>query len=408
MKILIVDDDTARAGQLAEFLIQGGFCERGEIDNATDGLSARDALGSRIYDLLILDVVLPFREGDDETERTAVDLLREISDTSNLNKPAHIIGLTAYEAAERQVAPVFFSRSWVLVRQSQMNDDWLRTISNAVAYIRAHSIAEIQEPLADVVIVTAIQLEMDAVRRLPWDWKPDAVLDDCQFICSGTFNSQGRNCSVVAAVASRMGMVPASVLTSKLIKKFRPRMVAMPGICAGVRDRARLGDVICAEMSWDYQSGKHVVTEKALGGFQMDPHFVQIDGFASARIDQLAQDDNFSVSVWNGWNPRMDAPPVLRRGPVASGSAVLADPDVTERIKLQQRKLLAVEMELYGVYLAAEQAPRPKPIVLGMKSVCDFADDEKSDGSQPYAAYTSATYLREFCERYVADLLPPI
>lgn len=181
-------------------------------------------------------------------------------------------------------------------------------------------------------------------------------------------------------------------------------MIAMPGICAGVRDRTNLGDIICADTSWDYQSGKHVTKEHARSGFQMDPHFIPVDAFVTARIDQLLRDEEFALDVWRRWEPRRLAPPVLHRGPVASGSAVLADPAVTDRIKTQQRKLLAIEMELYGVFLAAEQAARPKPVALGLKSVCDFADDEKNDSAQSYAAYTSASFLREFCERYFSDL----
>jgi nucleoside phosphorylase len=83
---------------------------------------------------------------------------------------------------------------------------------------------------------------------------------------------------------------------------------------------------------------------------------------------------------------------------------VLADPEVTDGIRLQQRKLLGVEMELYGVFYAAGQAKRPKPKVLGLKGVCDYADDQKGDSMQAFAAYASAECMREFCERFVSEL----
>lgn len=404
MKILIVDDKPDRVATLVSYLSANTECEPSGIEVAVDGLSARDALMKDVYDLLILDVVLPFRSGEEPTEQTAVGLLTELTDTENLTRPRHIIGLTAYEAAEWAVASEFRSRAWVLVRENSLNDDWLQTIGSAVRYIMGQEQREDdRDHLIDVVIITALQVEMEAVRRLPWNWTPDIALDDSQFFSQGTFLSGGQERSVVAAVSGRMGMVSAAILASKLIKRFRPRLIAMPGICAGVRDKAKLGDVICADMSWDYQSGKHVSTQNALNGFLMDPHFIPADAFVSARVAQLSNDEAVSLSVWRGWHPKRDAPPKLLRGPVASGSAVLADRQFTESIRLQQRKLLAVEMELYGVFFAAEQAPRPKPVALGMKSVCDFADEEKSDELQSYAAYTSACYLQEFCERYVAD-----
>lgn len=405
MRILIVDDDEDRAVKLIAHLVAYAGCTRGDVDVESNGMSARDALAAATYDLLVLDVVLPLRTGDEPNEQVAVSLLTELSETTKLRKPKHIVGLTAYEVAERENAQDFTSRSWVLVRENSLNDDWMQTIGSAVRYIRDYD--ENQAPLeygVDVVIVTALHLEMEAIRRLPWDWTADEALDDCQFLAKGAFVSKGRPCSVVAAVANRMGMVSSSILVSKLIQHFRPKLVAMPGICAGVRDKANIGDVIAADMSWDYQSGKHASTNNAVSGFLMDPNFIQTDAFVSSRIDQLAHDSDLAVSIQRGWIPKPATPPTLLRGPIASGSAVLADRDVTESIRLQQRKLLAVEMELYGVFFAVEQAPRPKPIALGIKSVCDFADDEKSNTAQPYAAYTSAAYLKEFCERYAADI----
>lgn len=405
MKILVIDDNRARAGALVDHLVSANGCTRTDIDVVQDGSSARDSLERHSYDLMVLDVMLPFRFDDNPSELTALALLTEISETNNLNKPTHIIGLTAYEAAEKSVATEFLSRSWVLVRENPLNDDWMHTIANAVKYIRENDTPDLpHEHLVDVVIVTALQIEMEAIRKLPWNWTPEEALDDSQFFSRGSFDSKGKLRSAIAAVATRMGMVSASVLTSKLIQRFRPRLVVMPGICAGLRDKVKLGDVICSDMAWDYQSGKHVSTKNALNGFLMDPHFIPVETFVSSRIDQLARDDQHSIRVWNGWNPRRDSPPSLVRGPVASGSAVLADRNVTESIRLQQRKLLGVEMELYGVFFAVEQAPRPKPMAVGLKAVCDFADDEKNDEAQPYASYTSAAYLKEFCERYVADL----
>jgi nucleoside phosphorylase len=405
MKLLIVDDNRDRAAELVAYLVRDAGCNREEIEVRFDGQSARDALEALSFDLMILDVVLPHRFDDEPNEQTAVALLTEITETDRLKKPRHIIGLTAYEAAERSVVRDFASRSWVLVRESALNDDWLQTIGSAVRYIRSNENgAEPREHLIDVVVVTALQIEMDAMRRLPWSWQPDEALDDSQFFARASFLSGGRERTVIAAVASRMGMVSAAVLVSKLVKKFRPRLVVMPGICAGVREKVKLGDAVCADMSWNYQSGKHVTTNTALPGFQMDPHFIQADAFVASRIDQLARDEQLALDVWKGWNPKNDSPPRLLRGPMASGAAVLADREITESIRLQQRKLLAVEMELYGVFFACEQAHRPKPIVLGLKSVCDFADDEKNDTAQPYAAYTSAAYTRAFCERYTCDL----
>lgn len=53
---------------------------------------------------------------------------------------------------------------------------------------------------------------------------------------------------------------------------------------------------------------------------------------------------------------------------------MLADQDTAEIIRKQHRKLLGVDMELYGVASAARDAGLPKHLAFGLKSVCDFAD----------------------------------
>jgi len=81
----------------------------------------------------------------------------------------------------------------------------------------------------------------------------------------------------------------------------------------------------------------------------------------------------------------------------------LADARLLDEIKKQHRNLLGVEMELYGMYVAARDCSPPNPIAFGIKSVCDFADSKKTDDFQAYSAYVSTRAMAAFCERYAAD-----
>jgi len=102
----------------------------------------------------------------------------------------------------------------------------------------------------------------------------------------------------------------------------------------------------------------------------------------------------------------MTYPNALRMhvGPIASGSAVIADTRILKGVQDQKRELLGVEMEVYGLYAAVASASRPKPSALAFKSVCDFANTKKNDEHQGYAAYTAANALKEFFERYMHEL----
>jgi hypothetical protein len=95
----------------------------------------------------------------------------------------------------------------------------------------------------------------------------------------------------------------------------------------------------------------------------------------------------------------------LKIGPVASGSGVLAEGKVIEEIRqFQNRDLIGLEMEIYGVYAAAQQASSPQPRCLAIKGVCDFADPKKHDGAQRFAAFASAQVLKRYIEKFASDL----
>jgi len=90
-------------------------------------------------------------------------------------------------------------------------------------------------------------------------------------------------------------------------------------------------------------------------------------------------------------------------GPVGSGAAVLADRSKIEAILQHNRKLIGVEMEIYGIYQAARNCIEPRPLAIAMKSICDFGRSDKSDEFKSYAAFTSARYLYEFALQELAQ-----
>jgi nucleoside phosphorylase len=50
--------------------------------------------------------------------------------------------------------------------------------------------------------------------------------------------------------------VEAAVHIKSLLQEFQPRFVAMTGICAGDKTRVSIGDLIVAECTYIYDSGK--------------------------------------------------------------------------------------------------------------------------------------------------------
>jgi len=58
-------------------------------------------------------------------------------------------------------------------------------------------------------------------------------------------------------------------------------------------------------------------------------------------------------------------------------------------------------MESYSVAYSAQNSKQPQPKAIIIKSICDFADNEKSDQYQKFAAYTSSGYAKYLLENHL-------
>lgn len=406
MKILIVDDNNNRVAQVVGYLADSKNVSREDVSRAGCAQEALTLLQREKFDLLLVDLMIPHRLDDSPSISSSLHLLAEVTNSDGVMRPRKIVGLTAYDEAEENAAGAFHGLAWIIVKTSEMSDAWLETIGGCVEYVRREmSQVEVATYKTDLLVLTALQSELDAVHRLPWNWQPAEPADDSTFTVRGSFEVGGRTIRVVSAHAERMGMVSTAVMASKLIAIYRPRICAMPGICAGVPGRAQMGDVVFADQVWDYQCGKLVVDKEQVSGFEMEPHQLSVESSILSRADQLAKDTTALNALWNSWPASKPTNPFkILRGPMASGSAVLADASVTAKIVAQNRKTRAIEMEAYGLLLASGHADRPRPIAFVAKSVCDFADESKSDDFQSYCCDVSAKVLRLFMERFVIDM----
>jgi nucleoside phosphorylase/CheY-like chemotaxis protein len=379
MKILVVDDDNAKIGRLVAFLVDQLEIPRDDLHVAHTIRDARRELAAQEFDLLLLDVLLPTRPGDQLSSRGTVSLLEELSSRPTLRKPRYILGLTAYDEAIQEAVAAFIRRTWTIIKFTFETEEWKQQIESCVKYIRSiPQSAPKPNYETDLCIITALVTpELDAVIRLPWRWQTPEPMDDITFIRTGEFESNASKFKVIAAAPTKVGMVSAALLTAKLIVYARPRFVVMTGMCAGVRSKTHFGDVIISDPGWDWQSGKHFVNNSQQG-FAISPDPIPLPQFIRARAEQLRSDTEVIGRIRRTWPAGPpDTELRLRIGPMASGSPVVADSDIVQRIVEQNRNLLGVEMEAYGVLAAAAFASHPRPTVFACKAVCDFGDEEK-------------------------------
>ncbi len=218
--------------------------------------------------------------------------------------------------------------------------------------------------------------------------------------------SNGQTLRIVGTTSTSMGLTAAAIATTQLIMQFKPRIVVMIGIAAGTRNGGKqFGDILTADPSIDYNSGK-VVAENGIRDFQPDPYPIGLNPRLRSVLSKYRGDHSVFEKIRKNWKGAL--PPKINHlhiGPLGAADQVIDDANRIIEIQKNWRKLIGVEMETYGVYRAAYEAPEPKPRAVSFKSVCDFAA-EKTDSWQEYAAFTSSMFAYEFLKNEWAVLWP--
>lgn len=249
----------------------------------------------------------------------------------------------------------------------------------------------------DLGILTTTEVEWQQLQRAFPELKRYENFDGVEyFTCDLSIDSHNKSKKIVAARLPEMGMIAASVSTIKLIDQFHPHFLAMTGIAAGVKEKVNFGDILIADRSWNYGSGK-ITESNGIRKFHPDTDQLSIDTEIRSQISVLRSNEELLHKIRQNF-PTQERPDTVLKahiGHVASGAAVLESLSDLELIKSHQRNLLGIDMEIYGMYYAADNySTQIKPKTFAIKSVSDFADTQKNDKCQEYASWTSAAFLR--------------
>ena len=238
------------------------------------------------------------------------------------------------------------------------------------------------------VICTTTKTETKSLMQtFDGTWKALDRPHDQQRYYETTFvDKHGNKQWVVTCQQSIMGMAAAAALTTKATLVFRPRYLIMCGIAAGISRSGQqvYGDVLVPSVVWDYMTGKVVSADESditFGGigFLPRPQSRRIDPELKALIERLSKPGACEFHVQTGL--------------LACGTYVMANKEAVDAsVHALKPQTMGLDMESYGVFLGAESASDPRPKALVVKSVCDFANEQKSDEYQALAAYTSSRF----------------
>ena len=243
----------------------------------------------------------------------------------------------------------------------------------------------------DVVIIVAVPNEKDGVysafglsRTLPrkFDLLEEYRFDYVQF--------EHSDLKIALLIQPNMGMTQSSSLTTRAILGLKPKLVAMVGICAGRKDKTQLGDIIIASNVFDYTAGKQYIDR-----FGPRPRSYPIDdSLAGYIVGSVVDNHELIGKIVDGYQGEKPNHQIsIQFKPLASGTAVIDDPQIIQELAKTQDDLVGIDMEAYALAVSSNIL-RTKWVVV--KTVQDFADGDKSkteSGIRTFAAYSSAKLL---------------
>lgn len=403
INILLVEDNSDKIKNIVK-IVTPFLGEEIVLDRANDINSAKKILRQKNIDIMILDIYLPQTYGDDVQQDGGIALLNILKKSKTYSYPKYVISVSGYEdstkifeASEGNIHKAIYydptSNQWEIILRDCL-DTAISIISNTVV----HRLYDY-----DIALICALKEEMDVIKESLSDLKMVKVDYDDDIYYAGYFMKDDRKIRVVISFANQMGMVAATSLTTKMINNFTPKYMVMTGITGGTNpDKMNFGDVIVAVRSWDYRAGKDIRKEDQAKHLNTI-NAIDIDTSMISYCRHLAEDksvlNDIKESFDDGAKPEEDLRLLL--GPVVSGASVITDPQIVQDVlENQHREVLGIEMEIYGMYYASSWAIKPRPRIVAMKGVSDFADSDKGDEYHGYASYTSAKVFEVLAKQY--------
>lgn len=372
-----------------------------EVKTVTDAAGARQLLASEQFDVAIVDLTISNTSRFEPSYDVAEELLLDIFASPSLNAPGDLIGITVEDDALATISANIGPHLMSIIKEDK-DGLWKKMICDRLEYIvrvqKSRLISLNKHFYYDVAIVTALDVEHAPFLEI--------YESECVEYFSGMREFGFRDSEEVMRrgllySVGRAGQTSAASAVQSIITQFRPSLVLMSGFCGGFEKKTHIGQVIFAEsvVDWDFgkwegqgESAVFVPRPEPINIRSLSIHHV-VRTFVSQKRLKCHDEVLGRVSQLSGGRITDFG---LDKGPVASGSAVVADPIIIARIKGINDNILAVDMEAFALYYAASNTPVIRPEFLMIKSVCDFCDRKKDSKDQEACAYIAARTTDEF------------
>ncbi len=201
---------------------------------------------------------------------------------------------------------------------------------------------------------------------------------------------------------SKMGMVDAAALSSKIITEYDPTFLILAGVCGGREEEVNLYDVIIPTNIHDYLSGKF-----KNGKFVPRPLLAAVNGkmidFLKERVDDI-YDGMRALSQGSLKNIINGGFKIHFKDYACGPWVVKTDGKILEIAEEINDDIVGLEMESLGMMRACNRFAKEGRYGIVVKSVMDFTDMNKKDGDKG-AIKTNAALISYLCVRAIMPML---
>lgn len=401
MKILILDDDDSKISEIRDVIVDGCGLEDTCITAVGSQFACSKELRENYYDLLILDLVVPLKDDEEPDKDEGPKFIRQLYNENLANIPNEILGLSSYDEIAEKVKDDFEDRLWYLLKYEKSSNDWKNKLKAKILHIQRvkENIKTMEnENQYDIAIVCALRKEFNQLLIAFGEDKWSKVKVEglpCPCMTLDITTSIGNQMRIIACDIDSPGMVPATCVTTYLFSKVNSKYVIMTGFAAGTKPEGmEFGDIVAAESIQDYSAGAMVEDDE--GNIEHQRELKQYPG--SRDLIAIAQELCNSIDLMGKLNEKLRKANLLgdrtnikaKVSPTICGPYVVKSKKMVEKYTEASRKVAALDMEGYGIYLTAHYLEKK---VLWVKGIADFARPDKTNDFQTLASLGSAYFV---------------
>lgn len=278
--------------------------------------------------------------------------------------------------------------------------------------LASNSVEKSEKPLekAEIAILTVIPTELHAARKaININLRQRVKMPDGTVYYHGAIPTKLLNSSyrIVLTCIGGAGNSGAAATTMAVINHYKPHVVFLVGIAAGIRGKVRIGQVVFSDRVVAYEPAV-LVADDAGHRVESRPEIERVAHSILQDLVTYVPEPKRINKVFRRIGGIFPSPSPGQEcefkdhvvdsieattATIASGDKLLRDPEKFLEIRKIHGKIEVGEMEASGVVEACRHGRVPWLIVRG---ISDFGDQFKNDLFHRFAASTAASVLSDF------------